>query len=428
MGTTNIPYGSPLANKVQSAGLFAANMQRQTTLNRLTGPMPKQAEAESRLGRRQSSNTMPIVRAQDLTKGVGDEVTFDLVNPMGGKPIMGDAVAEGRGMALTFNQDRLRINQARYPVNAGSTMTQQRTPHQMRTLARAAANGLMEGYSDQSILVHMAGARGFHNNIEWNVPLESDPDFANVMVNRVKAPSRNRHLVVSGDSLSGVVPNAGAMTIQTTDIMTMDTVDAIGMLLDSMALPPPPVKMEGDKAASDAPLRVLLVSGEQYGWFIKTGQFRQLQANAMARAQQAGQHPLFMGQAGMWNNTLLVKMPKPIRFYAGDKIKYCAAYDSEVESSCVVPSSFTDKFAVDRGLLLGGQALAMAFGASEHSGIPFFWSEEKGDHGDKMEMLIGAIWGASKIRFAVDHGDHTEFTDHGVTVLDTAVSNMKPRG
>ena len=59
MGTTNIPYGSPLANKVQSAGLFAANMQRQTTLNRLTGPMPKQAEAESRLSRRQSSNTMP---------------------------------------------------------------------------------------------------------------------------------------------------------------------------------------------------------------------------------------------------------------------------------------------------------------------------------------------------------------------------------
>ena len=428
MGTTNIPYGSPLANKVQSAGLFAANMQRQTTLNRLTGPMPKQAEAESRLGRRQSSNTMPIVRAQDLTKGVGDEVTFDLVNPMGGKPIMGDAVAEGRGMALTFNQDRLRINQARYPVNAGSTMTQQRTPHQMRTLARAAANGLMEGYSDQSILVHMAGARGFHNNIEWNVPLESDPDFANVMVNRVKAPSRNRHLVVSGDSLTGVVPNAGAMTIQTTDIMTMDTVDAIGMLLDSMALPPPPVKMEGDKAASDAPLRVLLVSGEQYGWFIKTGQFRQLQANAMARAQQAGQHPLFMGQAGMWNNTLLVKMPKPIRFYAGDKIKYCAAYDSEAESEVVVPAGFSTTHAVDRALLLGGQALAEAWGNHPKSGTSYFWSEKETDHEDKLEVSVAAIGGRSKIRFEMDFGNGKQITDFGVIAIDTAVKLATPRG
>ena len=47
---TNIPYGSPLANKLQSAGLFAANMQRNTTINRLTGKFPQQAESE---------NTMP---------------------------------------------------------------------------------------------------------------------------------------------------------------------------------------------------------------------------------------------------------------------------------------------------------------------------------------------------------------------------------
>lgn len=41
---TNIPYGSPIANKLQSAGLFAANMQRNTTINRLTGKFPQQAQ------------------------------------------------------------------------------------------------------------------------------------------------------------------------------------------------------------------------------------------------------------------------------------------------------------------------------------------------------------------------------------------------
>ena len=92
-----------------------------------------------------------------------------------------------------------------------------------------------------------------------------------------------------------------------------------------------------------------------------------------------------------------------------------------------VPAAFADAFAIDRAILLGGQAIAQAFAASEHSGMPFFWSEEKGDHGDKMELLIGAILGMSKIRFAVDHGDETQFTDHGVTVLDTAVPIIAAR-
>ena len=53
--------------------------------------------------------------------------------------------------------------------------------------------------------------------------------------------------------------------------------------------------------------------------------------------------------------------------------------------------------------------------------MPFFWKEAMEDFDDKMEIMIGAILGMSKIRFAVDMGDQTQFTDHGVAVLDTAV-------
>lgn len=77
MADTVIPYGSPQAVQVQSAGLFAASMQRPTTLNRLTGKLPQQSDAEGSL-RFQSGNEMPIVRCMDLAKGAGDEVTFDL--------------------------------------------------------------------------------------------------------------------------------------------------------------------------------------------------------------------------------------------------------------------------------------------------------------------------------------------------------------
>ena len=85
-------------------------------------------------------------------------------------------------------------------------------------------------------------------------------------------------------------------------------------------------------------------------------------------------------------------------------------------------ASFGTNFAVDRAILLGGQAVGEALAASDKSAIPFFWSEKELDHGDKVELLIGAIRGVSKIRFEVDTGDTgRQITDYGVTVLDTAV-------
>ena len=102
-------------------------------------------------------------------------------------------------------------------------------------------------------------------------------------------------------------------------------------------------------------------------------------------------------------------------------MKYCASYTSETESSAIIPAGFGAGFAVDRAILLGGQALAEAWGKHGKSGSPFFWSEKELDHGDKLEILVGAINGRSKIRFDIDHGDSKQFTDYGVTVIDTAV-------
>jgi len=142
----------------------------------------------------------------------------------------------------------------------------------------------------------------------------------------------------------------------------------------------------------------------------------------MARAQQAGMNPLFCGEAGLWNGILIVKMPKPIRFYAGDSLRYCASYTTETETSTdLVPAAFSTTYAVDRAILLGGQALAEAWGKHPKTGMPYFLSEKELDHGDKLEILLGAINGRSKIRFLIDHGDSSQYTDYGVMAIDTAV-------
>lgn len=419
---THMRYGDPQAMVEQAVGLFATHTQRNTTMNRLTGKMPKgTAGAEATL-RKQTTQHMPIVRCQDLGKSRGDEVTFHLLNPVGGYPIMGSEYAEGRGVGMKLSEDKLRVNQARFPIDLGDTMTTIRSPADFRRLGRPVAQAKMDAYVDQSLLVHMAGARGFHDNIEWAVPTEQHPKFADIMVNRVKAPTKNRHFIADGGN--GIKPftvNAGEVDLTTTDLFKMDTVDGVRTYLDQVALPPPPVIFEGDAAANDSPLRVMLVSAAQYNLFAADPNFRQLQASAMARAQQAKGHPLFLGEVGLWNGVLIVKMPKPIRFYAGDTIRYCTASNSETESTCIVPSSFGENFAIDRAILLGGQAVAEAMAASEKSKIPFFWSEKDLDHGDKVELLLGAIRGVSKIRFAIETGNGVEFTDYGATAIDTAV-------
>lgn len=421
MGTTSIPYGSPQAVQVQSAGLFAANMQRPTTLNRLTGKLPQQANAEGNL-RFQSGNELPIVRCMDLAKSAGDEVTFDLINPIGGKPIMGERNAEGLGDTMSFSQDSLRINQSRKPISAGGKMTQQRTPHQLRSLARALGYNYMTRLEDQLSLVHLSGARGFANDIEWAVPLASDADFAEICVNSVKAPTKNRHFMSTGSGIEIIKAAANEITLATTDVMNIDVVDAIRTKLDSMPLPPPPVRFKDDQMSQDAPMRVLLVSSEQYTSLVQSTNFRTFQANAMARASMAKNNPLFMGEAGLWNGILIVKMPKPIRFYSGDSLRWCASATSTTETATdLVPASFSTGYAIDRAILLGGQALAEAYGKARQTNNPYFWSEKELDHGDKLEVLVGMIGGKSKTRFLINHGEQEEYTDFGVMAIDTVV-------
>lgn len=426
-GKTSVSAGSPNAMFVQAAGLFAQSMQRNSTLNRLSAPFPKGEAGAASVVRKQTSADMPIVKAQDLGKGMGDEVEFHFLQPVGAYPIMGRKKAEGRGVGMSLDKYRLRVNQARFPVDLGDAMSRVRSPVEFRRLGRPVAQSLMDAYQDQSTLVHMAGARGFHNNIEWRVPTESHPDFEEILINQVKAPTKNRHFVADGDAIKPFAASAGAVDIATTDGLSMDTVDSIRTVIESISLPPPAVKIPGDIVADDSPLRCLLTSPAQYHQFSQDPNFRQFQASALARASKAKNHPLFLGEVGLWNSVLICKMPKPIRFYAGQAIRFCDSYDSEQEDSARVPDNFGTTHAVDRALLLGGQALAQAFAAApdKKGGMPFFWSEEEFDHGDKMELLIGAIQGMAKVRWKVDQGNgQMHYTDHGVIAIDTAVPLM----
>jgi len=246
MAETNIAYGSDQALVVQGAGLFTATMARLTKLNRLAGKLPTESDAENNL-RFQSSSSLPVVRCMGLTKGPGDEIKFDLLNPMTGKPIMGDKNAQGLGAELTFAGDKLHIDQARFPISAGGAMSQQRTKYQLRKLARGQSYNLMSRYEDQCQYVHLAGARGFHKDIDWVIPMAADADFASIMVNTVKAPTYNRHFLSNATGIEHVSAGSNDIALATTDIFNMDVVDGMATMIEEMALAPPPVVVVEEK-------------------------------------------------------------------------------------------------------------------------------------------------------------------------------------
>ena len=196
---TVVSKNHPFKKQPISEAVFINNMRRFSKLNYLSGNLldkyvaaaKKNEEDIARTLKIQTSSDLPIVRAMDLSKhDNGDEVVFNLVNPVQAYPIMGDEVAEGRGTGLTFTGHRFRINQARFPIETGGKMTNIRSPVEFKKIAYPIAVELMNAYTDQSALVHLAGSRGFHYTIDWVLPLQDNPLFDEIMVNRRNSQKR----------------------------------------------------------------------------------------------------------------------------------------------------------------------------------------------------------------------------------------------
>lgn len=101
MSGTSVSSGSNLALTQYSVALTAQLIRAPGNLNAMTGPAPKQSDAEATL-KLQTDPGMPFVRVADLgSDPKGDKVTVDAFNVTGGKPIMGDRNAEGRGKKLS---------------------------------------------------------------------------------------------------------------------------------------------------------------------------------------------------------------------------------------------------------------------------------------------------------------------------------------
>lgn len=412
---TEIAVGSPLARKVFGVALFAGTQIEPGFMNLLSGPMPQQADAEAKLSgsKVQTSPDYPIVKAMDLTKTQGTLMSVDMFNPLTGKPVMGDKKIQSRLMSLTNSSMDFSINQARAGADAGGRVTQQRTAWNLRSIGMAGLKSHATRYEDQVAFVHLAGQRGSQNNQDWVIPLATDADFTDIMVNTVQPPTKNRHFFAA---------DATALTnLDSTDILTLTDFDRLSALLSDSVLPLQSIKVKGDTYAWNDPLWCAFVTKRQWLYLqTRSGErsWRTFLQNAYERRSAGMRHPLFYGDAGMWAGILIRPINRmAIRFAAGDSVTVSTDDTPAAGPTTAVQTAAVD---TDRAIIVGAQALMKGYGIHGDSDYHYSWYEEKSDHGNAVEMSYAMMCGAAKARFYMNSNSGTkEWVDYGVAVLDS---------
>lgn len=428
MSQTAVPRGSALANKQFSKALTAMAVRQPTPMAALTGPISTQDEALRKI-KQQSTTDMPIIRVDELSKGPGDVVQVDCAHVIKLRPVMGDKNAEGLGASLKYSTKDVVLDMATLPVSAGGKMTQQRTPHSMRQNALAQLKSGIPRFRWQRCLTLLAGARGKQDGTDWVLPLATDPEFAEMMVNTVKAPTYNRHWVVNGTSLTQ--GGAQLASVATTDKMLLSHLDELAAIWDEMSIKMAPIQIPGDPAAGDDPIKgILLVDPLVWDTIITDttsgNNIRTFETNAMKRAEYGNlrAHPLFSGSPILWNGVLVRKMQFAIRQDSSDSVNIITQANrlTATESGVTVAAGLSTTHQVARSVFLSAQALAVVSGANQTSEETYSLLENRTNFGRNLE-LAGEIMGTEeKLRWSLPNfnGD-LEPTDFGVAVIDSVV-------
>lgn len=431
------PVGSFAAQVAYTREHLVRMLTRKTFTQSITGPFitDKWLSDIKASGKATSSRGMPVVRVDDLTNGAGDQVTIDILDRIGGDPVMGDDIAADKAETVTYIRDSLFVNQYRKTTSAGGRMSQQRTVHDMRQSAMEVSVDYLGDLVDNVLQVQMFGARGTQaRGKDWKIPFASAPNFARVMVNTVWPPTPSRYF---GTTAAVTDPSL----VSTTNKLSLNFYDDMRTFVQTGPVPLAGIRIQGEDGqmfeGENSPLLVSFISEEAWNQLVQdtsAQNWRTFLANATERLGWT-KHPLFRSlNCGLWNDVLICKAPRPIQYSAGDSVPV-------LNADGVTISSVTAQTRIHRGVLLGAQAMGMAYASAKRwtgtsSGtagtgggnvptnainLPFTWVEKLEDGDNLLKVFSGFIGGVKKLRYQFEN----TWYDNGVCTFDTYVPPLR---
>lgn len=324
--------------------------------------------------------SMPIQQLVALENGAGDNISYDISMQLKMAPVEGDAILEGNEENLSFYTDSLYVDQVRAGVNTGGKMTQKRTLHDLRKVAKARQSEWWARMFDEQLFMYLSGSRGI--NEDYIFPL----GYTGRANNTFDAPDAD-HLLVAGGHAKA--------TLVSTDKLDLSIIDKA----KSRA------SMIGGGTTGKPQLQPIMVDGEEHYVLVmnpwqeydlrtnsSTGQWLDIQ-KAAAAAEGSKTNSIFKGTLGMYNNVVLHSHKGVVRF-------------SDYGAGANVKAA--------RALFLGEQAGVIAFG-SPGTGMRFDWHEEMADRGNQVVITTSSIFGIKKTRF--------NSMDFGLISIDTAAAD-----
>lgn len=406
------------APTVRSLVVMAETLRLPTMMNLLSRQAAELVTAKD--ARKQSDSAAPIVMVNHLTKGMGSEVEVTLRHDLRGKPTMGTRNLSGREEERTTSRDSVKIDRTRHAVKDGDKYDVQERGYELSRFNSSDLGRYFTKLENQRTLVHLAGARGHDTAKDWVVPMADDRDFGEIMINEPTPPTQNRHYFAGDcDSLSG-----GTKALGAADGFDLSLVRRIKEEQEEGVNPLEPVDLspEEDPYRYD-PMYAMFITPRMWTQlFAATDgkEFNQMRANAQIRAEQSDM-AIYRGDAVMFENILIRKMPYAIRFLPGKKVMVAERGKGRLTLVEQMIAANAD-FAAERGFMVGGQALAMAFGNSaagaKQGARNFDFKTEPRDFDDKSATRIAWVNGCKKLSFADEDGVDT---DRGVVAFDCAV-------
>lgn len=319
-----------------------------------------------------TDGSMPIHRLTNLESQAGDQLTVDIYHRLTSQGQYEDVNLVGTQEKLTSDTMTMLINQVSNGVNAGSIMSRKRTIWNHREIAMSKQKEWWSRWYDEMFFIYAAGTRGAQTG-DWLIPTTFTTGYSG---NALAAATASRTILHH----SQTAENA----ITTTDFMDMEMLEYIQYQLKTMDHPPKPCMVDGEAL-------YFLILNPYSEWTLRkstgAGDWAQIKKYA-----KEGQADIFKDSLGRFGNILMFSHSKVPKTNSG-----------------------ASGVAVDRNLLLGCQAVAVAHGnasqAGQAQGQQFRWHEEMANLGTELLIQTFAIVGHKKVvlKFSENASAGSEF-------------------